>query len=294
MAMTPANRVRTLFAASGKLTLTASRSAFPSATTETGPRARAENRWTHSVPVAAASSKQAGGSSVAMGTSLPCPPSHDLDHASPQDEERRARMSLLDDVFAVAVLALVDDAGETAELPPAQVFEEGDLFEELHQAALSPRRRRLRRRSEERSCGHRGYVQRVRGPGPREQESPDAGEIELRLHRLATRIIAPRSAAPATRRCSASRSEGQPACQPAAPSGRHESDIGAAAASRIRNGNSCFRGGTGCAARLCARNAWHVRCDPDPPGDGREGERDAAQEPGNCQRGGSGDPRQPG
>jgi len=82
------------------------------------------------------------------------PLSHDLDQASPQDEERRAGLPLLDDAFAVSVVTLMDDAGETPELPEAQVFEEGDLLEELHQAAVSPRRRRLRRRCKERSCRH--------------------------------------------------------------------------------------------------------------------------------------------
>jgi hypothetical protein len=86
------------------------------------------------------------------GNLLPlAPPSHDLDQASPQDEERRAGLPLLDDVFAVAVVALMDDAGETPELPAVQAFEEGDLFEEVLQAAMS-RGRRFWRRSEERSC----------------------------------------------------------------------------------------------------------------------------------------------
>jgi hypothetical protein len=80
------------------------------------------------------------------------PPSHDLDQASPQDEERRAGLPLLDNAFAVSVVALMDDAGETPELPEAQVFEEGDLLEEVRQAAMSVGGRRFRRRSEERSC----------------------------------------------------------------------------------------------------------------------------------------------
>ena len=82
---------------------------------------------------------------------LVVPPSRDLDQASPQDEERRAGLPLLDDVFAVAVIALMDDAGETPELPKAQVFEEGDLLEEVRQAAMSVGGRRFRRPSEERS-----------------------------------------------------------------------------------------------------------------------------------------------
>jgi hypothetical protein len=75
-----------------------------------------------------------------------------LDQASPQDEERRAGLPLLDDVFAVAVVALMDDAGEMPELPVAQVLEEGDLLAEVRQAAMSLGGRRLRRWSEERSC----------------------------------------------------------------------------------------------------------------------------------------------
>ena len=81
------------------------------------------------------------------------PPWHDLDQASPQDEERRAAgLPLLDDVFAVSVVALMDDAGETPEFPEAEVFEEGDLLQEVHQAAMSLGGRRFRRRSKERSC----------------------------------------------------------------------------------------------------------------------------------------------
>src|SRR6266404_8055352 len=70
MSMMPANFMRTLFASGGKLTLSASRSDFPRASNETGPRARAENQRTDSVPVAADSSKEAGGSSMARGTSV--------------------------------------------------------------------------------------------------------------------------------------------------------------------------------------------------------------------------------
>ncbi len=66
-----ANLMRSLFASSGKLTLSASRSDFPSASNETGPRARPENQRTDSVPMAADSSKVAGGSRMARGTSVP-------------------------------------------------------------------------------------------------------------------------------------------------------------------------------------------------------------------------------
>jgi hypothetical protein len=55
-----------------------------------------------------------------------------LDQASPRNEERGARFPRLADVLAVPVVALVDDAGETPTIPLTEVFEERDLFEEVH------------------------------------------------------------------------------------------------------------------------------------------------------------------
>src|SRR5258705_6456726 len=79
-------------------------------------------------------------------------PPHDLYYAAPQDKERHAGFPFLEDVLAVVVVALVDDAGETPEVQATKVFEEGHLFEEVHQAAAFLGRRRFRRRSEQRPC----------------------------------------------------------------------------------------------------------------------------------------------
>jgi hypothetical protein len=96
----------------------------------------------------------------------------------PQDKERRAGFAFLEDVLAVVVVALVDDAGETPEVPATKVFEEGHLFEEVHQAAAFLGHRRFRRRSEQRPCWSCRRVQQVRVRGPREQEFLDPREIE--------------------------------------------------------------------------------------------------------------------
>src|SRR5437899_1395238 len=85
-------------------------------------------------------------------TPAAAPPPHALSQASPEDKERRAGFSFLEDVLAVVVVALVDDAGETSEVPATEVFEEGHLFEEVHQAAALLGHRRFRRRSEQRPC----------------------------------------------------------------------------------------------------------------------------------------------
>jgi hypothetical protein len=46
----------------------------------------------------------------------------------------------------------VNDASETPAIPAIKVFEESDLFEEVHQAVASLGRRRVRRGSEQRPC----------------------------------------------------------------------------------------------------------------------------------------------
>jgi hypothetical protein len=89
-------------------------------------------------------------------------------------------------MYSVVVVALVDDAAETPELPATKVFEEGHLFEEVHQAAVFLGHRRFRRRSEQRPCWNCCRVQRGRVRRPREQECLNPREIELRLQWIAT------------------------------------------------------------------------------------------------------------
>ena len=87
-----------------------------------------------SVPMAADSSKEAGGSSRASGASLSSrrgsPP------RPPRGARRRAprRACLPRRCFAVHVVALVNDAGEARPIPTAEALEQADLPQELHEA----------------------------------------------------------------------------------------------------------------------------------------------------------------
>src|SRR5437879_4487354 len=153
MAIMPANLMRTLFASSGKLTLSASRSDFPRASNATRPRARcrepANRLRSHGRRLLEAGGRLQHGEGDFRAAAAPL---HDLDHASPQDKERRAGFPFFEDVLAVPVVALVDNAGETPEVPTTKVFEESHLFEEVHQAAAFLGHRRFRWRSEQRPC----------------------------------------------------------------------------------------------------------------------------------------------
>ena len=88
---------------------------------------------------------------------------HDLDHATPHDEQRCAGAPFLADVFAVRVLPLVHDAGEARELAAIQVLEQADLRQELDEAAPSVRHDRVRPLEQRPRAPRRESGRRTRG-----------------------------------------------------------------------------------------------------------------------------------
>jgi hypothetical protein len=138
----------------------------------------------------ACSEKEAGGSRVAIGTSVSLS-QRDFDDAAPHEKERRPGRPLLVDIFAVPVVPLVRAAGEPRQVRAAEFLEEIGLPQEVDEVMASlARRLRGRQRPERRERRTSRDIRRIRVRGPLQQDLPQAPQGEPVLHRpdLAAKI----------------------------------------------------------------------------------------------------------